>query len=78
MPPAESFLKLPAFNFGVVMKAFLFLFLVFYVAFSLILYRQIQLMGKTLPTPLLPFLRFLAIIHVGVALAILFFVLGVI
>lgn len=58
-------------------KALFILFLIFYSIFSLIMYRQIQLMGKTLPTPIVPFLKFVAIIHIGVAVAILFIVLGI-
>ena len=58
-------------------KAFLILFLVFYVIFALILYRQIQLMCKTLITPVGPFLQFVGIVHVGAALALLLITLGV-
>ncbi|MBI2326966.1 hypothetical protein HYU92_01495 [Candidatus Curtissbacteria bacterium] len=77
MPVEEN---LPIFSsltvvFGV--KAFFVLFLIFYAIFALILFRQIQLMGKTLPTIIVPFLKFLGIFHIGVALALLFVVLGV-
>ena len=61
---------------GLVVKIFFVLFLIFYSFFSLILYRQIQLMCKTLPTPVAPFLKFVAIIHIGVSLAILLVVIG--
>jgi len=61
---------------NLVAKAFFILFLIFYSIFTLILYRQIQLMGRTLPTPLVPFLKFLAVLHIGVALALLFVVIG--
>ncbi len=57
-------------------KAFLVLFLVFYTVFALILFRQILLMNRKLPTPLSPFLRFMAILYIGVSLAILFMVIG--
>ncbi len=69
------------FTFGAsanfVVKAFFILFLIFYAIFTLILYRQIQLMGRSLPTPLVPFLKFLAVLHIGVSLALLFVVVGV-
>jgi len=55
----------------------LILFLVFYCIFAMMLFRQIQLMSRTLPTVVFPLLKFLAIIHIGVSLAILFMVLGV-
>ncbi len=58
-------------------KAFFVLFLVFYAVFALILFRQIQLMAKALPTPVVPFVKFLAILQIGVALALLFIVIGV-
>lgn len=61
-------------SFGV--KAFLVLFLVFYSVFAIILYRQIQIMNKKLPTPLTPILRFIGIIHVGVSLTVLLLVVG--
>lgn len=61
-------------NFGV--KAFLVLFLIFYNMFALILFRQTQVMSKTLPTELAPTLKFIAIIHVGLALAVLILTVG--
>jgi len=60
-----------------IIKLFFLLFLIFYLVFSLMLYRQIQLMCRTLPTPIAPFLKFVAVIHLGVSLAILFIVIGV-
>lgn len=57
-------------------KSFLVLFLVFYSVFALILFRQIQLMNKKLPTTLSPVLQFIGIINLGLALAILFLVIG--
>lgn len=58
------------------LKSFLVLLLVFYAVFALMLFRQVQLMCRTLPTTLSPLLKFLAIIHVGAALAVLLVVLG--
>lgn len=71
----ENFLE---FNLsgGLIVKVFFVLFLVFYVIFSLMILRQVQLMERTLPLPLSPILTFLAIIQIGVALALLLFVLG--
>ena len=60
-----------------IIKAFLGLFLVFYTVFALIIFRQVQLMAKTLPVSISPFLKFMAIIQIGVSLALLFVVLGV-
>lgn len=57
-------------------KAFLVLFLVFYSVFAIILYRQIQIMNKKLPTPLTPILRFMGIVHIGVSLAVMLLVVG--
>ena len=57
-------------------KAFFVLFLVFYLVFALMLFRQIQLGGKALPTSIVPFVRFMAIIHIGFSLALLLVVLG--
>ena len=65
------------FSGGTVVKAFFVLFLVFYIVFSLVIFRQTQLMSKTLPTIISPFLKFIAIINIGVAVAFLFIVLGV-
>ncbi|OGD83709.1 hypothetical protein A2165_00480 [Candidatus Curtissbacteria bacterium RBG_13_40_7] len=62
---------------GLIIKLFFILFLIFYLVFSLMLYRQIQLMCRTLPTPIAPFLKFVAIIHLGIPLAILFIVIGI-
>lgn len=60
--------------FGI--KAFLVLFLVFYIVFALILYRQVQIMALKLLTPLSPILRFIAILHIGASIAVLFLVIG--
>lgn len=59
-----------------VLKSFVILFAVFYGVFSLILYRQIQLMDRSLPTPIGPFLKFIGILQIGIALAFLFILIG--
>lgn len=64
------------FDASIGVKAFLILFLVFYVFFAVILYKQTQIMNKKLPTTLSPLLRFLGIVHVGVSMAILLLVIG--
>lgn len=64
------------FNFRFGISAFFILFLIFYSVFSLILFRQIQLMGKTLPTTLAPLIKAIAIIHLGIALSLLFAAIG--
>ena len=62
---------------NLIIKAFFVLFLLFYAIFTIIIFRQIQLMGRTLPTPLVPLLKFLAILQIGISLALLFVVIGV-
>lgn len=59
-----------------VTKAFLILFIFFYVIFSLIIFRQIQIMAKTLPTSLSPYLKFIGIVQIGISLGLLFVVIG--
>lgn len=61
----------------VAIKAILVLLLVFNLVFSLIVFRQVQLMGKRLPTPLGPFLRFVSTVYIGLATALLLLVIGV-
>jgi len=60
-----------------VVKAILILLLVFNLIFSFLVFRQTQIMGKKLPTPLGPFLRFVATIYVGLAAAVLLLIVGV-
>lgn len=57
-------------------KAFFVLILVFYGVFAIILYRQIISISGKLPTTLAPFLKFMGLVHVGVALALLSIVIG--
>lgn len=60
---------------GLLLKLFAVLFSVFYVVFAVVLYRQIQLMDRALPNPIAPFLKFLGILQIGVALAFMFIVI---
>ena len=78
MPIDETaFGQLANVNTNFVIKVFLILFLIFYAFFAFMLLRQIQTLAKELPTPAAPLLRFLAIINLGVSLAILLIVIGV-
>jgi len=58
-------------------KLFLILFIIFYIFFAFMLFKQIQLMTRELATPAAPYLKFLGLINVGVAIALLFIVLGI-
>lgn len=73
----SGFLNFDFASAAFVTKAFFVLFLIFYSVFALVLFRQAQLMAKALPTAVSPFLKFVAIVHIGIALALLFVVLGV-
>lgn len=72
----DNFLEFSFLNVGLLAKVFFVLFLVFYTIFSLVVYRQVQLMKKTLPLPLSPVLTFIATLQIGISLALLFIVLG--
>ncbi len=69
-----NFLNFFDLSFGI--KAFLLLFLVFDTFFAVILFRQIIVMNRKLPTPLSPLLKFIGIVHIGVSVAVFFLVLG--
>lgn len=79
--PIEEGLVLPSFltsfNAGLLVKAFVLLFVVFYTVFSLILFRQIQLMDRAIPTPIGPFLKFIGILQIGAALGFMFIIIGI-
>ena len=64
-------------SFAFIIKALFVLLVIFYNVFALLIFRQTQLMAKTLPTVLSPILKFIAILHVGISLALLFVVIGV-
>ena len=77
MPPdAVGFEILSGVNFALLVKAFFILFVVFYSVFALIQLRQIQLMERTIELGGGRFLKFLAIIQIGITLAILLIVIG--
>lgn len=73
---SENFLAFEIGGIGFLLKAFLVLFLIFYAIFSLVLFRQVQLMEKSLPLPLSPVLTFVAILQIGIAMALIFIVIG--
>ena len=64
------------FNWLLVFKAFAILFVIFYLVFAFMIWRQTQLMTRALPTMVAPFLKFFAFFQMGVALAFLFIVIG--
>lgn len=80
MPIDEPTFTLPnflsGFDSGFLIKSFVVLFVIFYAFFSLILFRQIQLMDRAIPTPIGPFLKFIGILQIGVALGFLFIIIG--
>lgn len=67
------------FNNGYVLiltKAVILLILIFYAIFSLIIVRQVDLMGKTLITKISPFIKAIAIVHAGFAIGLIVLVWG--
>ncbi|MBI2600517.1 hypothetical protein HYW42_01075 [Candidatus Daviesbacteria bacterium] len=77
MPPDQTNL---VFDFSFLVPYFRYvvlLLLVFYAIFALIIVRQVDLMGKTLITPISPVVTAAAIIHAGFAIGLLILVFGV-
>ena len=58
-------------------KGAILLLLIFYALFSLIIVRQVDLMGKTLVTGISSFLRAFAIIHAGLAIGLIVLAWGI-
>ena len=50
------------------LKGSIVIILVFYAIFALLIVRQVDLMGKTLITPVSPLVKAIAIIHAGFAI----------
>ena len=69
-----GFLNLLTVGLGV--KMFLILFLIFYIIFAFVLYRQVLTMCMKLPTLLSPHLKFVSVINIGIAVAVLFLIVG--
>lgn len=62
--------------FTEVIKLAILTFLVLYAIFALIIVRQVDLMGKTLKTPVAPIIKAIAIIHAGFAVGFVVLVVG--
>lgn len=54
----------------------IFVILIFYAIFALLIVRQVDLMSKTLNTPVSPLVKAFAIVHAGFAIGIIFLVWG--
>lgn len=61
----------------ILMKGAILLILIFYAIFSLIIVRQVDLMGKTLVTNISPIVKSLAIIHAGIAIGLVILAWGI-
>lgn len=59
------------------LKGVILILLLFYAIFSLIIVRQVDLMGKTLITGISPLLKAFAILHAGFALALIILAWGI-
>lgn len=53
------------------------LILLFYAIFALVIVRQVDLMSKTLITPISPIVKAVAILHGGLAIGLLVLIFGV-
>ncbi len=61
----------------VAVKYVILLILIFYAIFSLMVVRQVDLMSKTLISPISPVVKAFAIIHTGVAIGLVILAWGV-
>lgn len=57
-------------------KGVILLILIFYAIFALLIVRQVDLMGKTLITPVSGVVKAIAIIHAGFAVGFIFLAFG--
>lgn len=76
MPVESGFGLFGNFSTEYGVKMFLILFLAFYTVFAFILYMQVNIMCRKLPTPLSPHLRFVSVLNIGISVAVIFLVLG--
>lgn len=53
------------------------IFTLLYLVFAFIILRQVQLMTRTLPSPISPIVIFISILHIGLTIAILILFIGV-
>lgn len=60
-----------------VVRILAIIFTILYLVFAFVILRQVQLMTRTLPTPLSPLLVFISIVHIGVVLVVLVLLIGV-
>jgi len=58
-------------------KGAILLILIFYAIFSLIIIKQVDLMGKTLITPISKIIRAIAILHSGVIIGLIILAWGI-
>lgn len=68
------------FDFSLLIPYFrwiIILLLIFYALFALLIIRQVDLMGKTLITPVSPIVKAAAIIHAGFAVGLIILIWGV-
>lgn len=59
------------------LKGAVLLFLIFYAIFALLIVRQVDLMIKTLITPVSPKVKMLSIVNAGIAIGLIFLAWGV-
>lgn len=63
--------------FLTILKGGIIILLIFYAIFALLIVRQVDLMIKTLITPISPKLKALAIIHAGAAIGVVVLAWGI-
>lgn len=63
--------------FLIFVKLSILIILVFYAIFALLIVRQVNLMSKTLITPVSPVVRAVAVLHAGFAIGLIILVLGI-
>ncbi|MBI2039669.1 hypothetical protein HYT18_01225 [Candidatus Microgenomates bacterium] len=61
----------------VFLKGVILLILIFYAIFALLIIRQVDLMSKTLITPVSPVVKAISIIHAGFAIGLLILAWGI-
>ena len=75
MTPEQFILLLISFWPWAYIKFFLLVLMVFYLIFSVILFRQIDLMSQMVEAQITPALKLIGLIHLGLALAVFLAVL---
>ena len=61
----------------VLLKAAILIILIFYAIFALMIVRQVDLMSKTLITPVSPIVKAVSIVHAGFAIALIVLAWGI-